>query len=201
MTTDLSNFSTSIGICFYNCGSFNKSDHSSIQYTTLPNSTQDLDEFMCGHFNRTGTLCGRCKDNHYPLAHSFDMNCVECPNGQSNWWKYVLVVYLPLTIFYFIVLFFRINVTSSNLHGFVFYSQGIVMPLLARLLLLNALNSFLETIMRYIGSLYTIWNLDFLRIIKLDICLHLDTLQTLALDVAVGMYSIKVLSETWFTTT
>ncbi len=45
--------------------------------------------------NRTGTLCGKCQDNHY-LDYSFDMNCVECPNAKYNWWKYILVAFLLL---------------------------------------------------------------------------------------------------------
>ena len=80
-------------------------------YTILPRSLSELDTFMCGEeFNRTGTLCGKCKDDHYPLVYSFDMNCIRCPNGKANWWKYVLAAYFPLTIFYLVVLLFKINV-------------------------------------------------------------------------------------------
>ena len=61
-----------------------------------------------------------------PLVYSFDMNCVECPSGKSNWWRFVLVAFLPLTVFYFVILLFKINVTSSHLHGFVYFSQGAV---------------------------------------------------------------------------
>jgi len=84
-------------------------------YTTLPKFATELNEFTCGgKLNRNGTLCGKCKEGHYPLAHSFNMSCVRCPNGKSNWWKYVLAAYLPLTVFYFVVLFFRINITLKN---------------------------------------------------------------------------------------
>ena len=114
VTVDQSSYSTYIGQCLYYHGIYGYS-------VTLPNTPHDLEEFMCGkHFNRTGTLCGKCKDGHYPLAYSFDMNCVECPNGKSNWWKFVLAAFLPLTIFYFIVVLFKINITSSHLQGFVF---------------------------------------------------------------------------------
>ena len=36
------------------------------------------------------------------------MECVRCPNRKSTWWKFVLA------IFYFIILFFNINVVSSQ---------------------------------------------------------------------------------------
>ena len=159
-TVNQSNFLNELGSCFYNCGNFDKSNPSNIQYITLPNTTDYLDEFMCGkHFNRTGTLCGRCIKNYYPPAYSFDMNCVECPNGKSNWWKFMLAAFLPLTVFYFVVLFFQINITSSSLHSFVFYCQGLAISPMARLALLNTINkSFIEDTVRFFGSL--IWHLE-----------------------------------------
>ena len=157
-----------------------------------------LTEIQCGAFNRTGTLCGKCKDGHYPLAHSYDMNCVECPDGKSNWWKFVLAAFLPLTVFHFIVLFFKINVTSSHLHGFVLYSQGISFPAIARIVLLAfRKRRGIEMSLRYIGSFFGIWNLDFFRYIKLGICLPANTLLILALDIAVGMYPLLLMVLTY----
>ena len=130
--------------------------------TALPKNVTELTETVCGPFNRTGTLCGKCKDGHYPLAYSYDMNCVECPDGKSNWWKFVLAAFLPLTVFYFIILFFQINVTSSYLHGFVFCSQSVVYPQIGRVILLTVRNQHkTNTIVRLVGSLLGIWNLDF----------------------------------------
>ena len=50
-------------------------------------------------------MCGRCLSEHYPLAYSFDVNCVaDCSHlGEGT-------AYLPLTLFCFFVLFFEINV-------------------------------------------------------------------------------------------
>ena len=80
------------GSCIYN--TFVKN-----LYATLPSSLSELNETMCGKlFNRTGILCGKCKDGHYPQAYSFDMNCIQCPNGSANWWKYLLAAYLVLCI-------------------------------------------------------------------------------------------------------
>ena len=46
---------------------------------------------------------------------------------------------------------------------------------------------------KYIGSLYGIWNLDFFRTFDLGICLGTDTLQTLSLDIAVGIYPLLLM--------
>ena len=178
VTVDPLSYSTHTGHCLYGIARNNS------------NAVSD----MCKRFNRTGTLCGKCKDGHYPLAYSFDMNCVECPDGKSNWWKYVLATFLPLTIFYFIVVLFRINVTSSRLHGFVFFCQGLVLPALAREMLKGTSNhKNVHTSVRYIGSLFSLWNLDIFRPLKLDICLGTDTLQTLALELAVGVYPLLLI--------
>ena len=131
VTVDQSSYSTYIGHCFY------------ANY-----------ESMCDYFNMTGILCGNCKDGHYPLAYSFDMNCVECPNGKSNWWKFALAAFLPLTFFYFIVVLFKINITSSHLQGFVFFCQGSVMPALARAMLMNT--SFNKKIQQNCYEVYRI---------------------------------------------
>ena len=106
----------------------------------------------------------------------------------------MLSAFLPLTIFYFIVVFFKINTTSSHLHGFIYYSQAISMPALARTttLYLKHHSNYL-TVWKYVGSLYGIWNLDFFRTFDIGICLGTDTLQTLSLDIAVGIYPLLLM--------
>ena len=56
--------------------------------------------------------------------HSQTIYCVECSNGNNNWWKFILTGFLPLTLFYFIMLF-NINITSSQLRGVALFSQVI----------------------------------------------------------------------------
>lgn len=166
------------------CATFNKDENSSIEagpcvfnagntylpkrnksymhnYLSLPMNLTELNEFMCSRlFNRKGTLCGKCKDGYYPLAYSFDMNCVKCPNSKSNWWKFLMVAFLPLTIFYFIVLLCRVNVTSSNLYGFVWYSQMVYTPRLARIFIITLRNEkHFQTAVRYMGLPYG-WDLE-----------------------------------------
>ena len=153
---------------------------------------------MC-NMHRTGTLCGKCQDGYYPLAYSYDMKCVQCPNAKSNWWKFVLAAFLPLTVFCFIILFFKINVASSRFQGFLFYSQVISMPAMVRVfLLLGVYKSKSDAIaahvaVRCLAAFYGIWNLDFFRSVDFGICLGTDTLQTLALDLIVGVYPLLLI--------
>ena len=167
--------------------------------TILPRSLSELDTFMCGEeFNRTGTLCGKCKDDHYPLVYSFDMNCIRCPNGKANWWKYVLAAYFPLTIFYLVVLLFKINVASSSLYPFVIYAQAVSIPINGRIVLMFLKHQkTAQSATRWMVMLYGVWNLDFFRSFNLGICLGIDTIQALALELAVGVYPLLLLLATY----
>ena len=187
VTFDKAQTLTQLGQCVYR------------HYISLPSNVSELDDVMCGPFNRTGMLCGKCKDGYYPLVNSLDVNCVQCPNGWSNLWKFVMVAFLPLTAFYFIILLFRVNATSSQLHGFINCCQGMALPSLLRAALLFASNKKGgELLVRIVGVLYGIWNLDILRSVDLGICLPVDTLTALALDVAVGVYPLLLILITYF---
>ena len=165
----------------------------------LPRNLEELTDNQCGGFNRTGTLCGRCKNGLSPLAYSFDMNCVECSNSKSNWWKYLLVAYLPLTLFYFLILCLNVNIISSVLFGFVCCCQIIAIPAVIRQVIVSTkLQPSVQMAIRVLSSFYGVWNLDFFRSLNLKICLGTDTLQTLSLDIAVGVYPILLIVLTYF---
>ena len=87
-----------VGHCIENCDN----GYIKSEYLPLPNNVFQLNQFMCEEkWNRTGRLCGRCLPGHSPLAYSYDMRCVKCPEGNRNIWKYILVAFGPSTIFYF----------------------------------------------------------------------------------------------------
>ena len=203
---------TNVSLLNNNCFTYNKDKHvtevgrcifTSINgnspYTVLSRSLSELDDFMCGKlFNRTGTLCGKCKDGNYPLVYSFDMNCIQCPNGKANWWKYLLAAYLPLTIFYLVVLLFKINVVSSSLYPFVIYAQAVSIPINGRIALMFLKNQQTSQMaVRWVEMLYGIWSLDFFRSFHLEICLGIDTIQALFLELAVGIYPLSLLLVTY----
>ena len=163
-------------------------------YYRLPRGISELNQVMCGeHFNRTGTLCGKCADGIYPLVYSYEMTCMPCPNGKSNWWKFMLAAFLPLTVFYFVALFLKINITSSHLFGFVCAVQSLSHPELVRLsfIVFHTRPSVLLGL-RILAALCGIWNLDFFRS-TYKICLGTDTLQTMALELAIGVYPLLLM--------
>ena len=197
VTYDEDNQSTYLGACFYNCGFY---DH---VYMKLPESPQRLvNNSVCTDFHRTGILCGDCEDGHSPLVFSYSLSCVKCPDGHKNWWRFILVAFVPLTFFYFFVVLFNINVTSSRLHGVVWFSQALSMPALVRLIMINLVrhgDQWLVTTAKVFLLFCSFWNLDLLRSIIPDICLSVTTLQALALEYLIALYPFALILVSYFT--
>ena len=92
--------------------------------------------------------------------------------------------------------------TSSHLHGVVFFSQLISMPQYVRVLLL-VLQSHdrptLNTIARITLPFYSMWNLDVLYSVLPHICLNVNTLQSLALEYAIALYPLLLIFVSYVT--
>ena len=157
-------------------------------HNKLPQKSEALlNKSVCTSFHRTGLLCGDCEEGYSPFVLSYNFSCVKCPDGHKNWWKFILVGFVPLTFFYFFVVIFNINMTSSRLHGVVWFSQVITMPQFIRLLM-SELNPHLLIAAKTFTMFYSFWNLDLFRSVLPDICLNVTTLQALALDYFLALY-------------
>ena len=163
----------------------------------LPPSVHQLDYVMCGYYNKTGTLCGQCLPDHYPLAYSFNMTCIPCPHVHWNWFRYIMAAYLPLTAFCIVMLFFKVNITSSHLFAVVYFCQAITIPIVVRGMFAYLLvESPSAMLLKVLISFYSIWNLDFFRPFYSDLCLGIGILPTLALDYVVAVYPLLLMALT-----
>ena len=201
VTFDKENQSTFIGLCFYNCQSHHSRKRNHLVMTPLPKRAEMLlNRSICNDFNRAGLLCGDCEDGYSPFVLSYNLSCVKCPDGRKNWWKFVIAGFLPLTFFYFFVTFFNINVTTSRLHGVVWFSQTLSIPALIRLMMLGIHNIYpqLKTTTKIFTIFYSFWNLDFFRSIIPNICLNVTTLQALALDYLIALYPFVLIVISYF---
>ena len=187
-----------VGCCLYNSGTEKeeRTQHRSL-YTSFHLNASDLNNAACGRFERNGTLCGRCRVGYYPQAYSYNFTCIECSNICWNRVRYIMAVYLPLTVFYFIILFFKINVTSSFLLAIVSFCQGIASPLLVRMILMYRFEPSVIILAKSAFSLYGIWNLDFFRPFYSDICLGIGVLPTLALEYVIAFYPFLLMIITY----
>ena len=100
VTYDVDTNRTYAGACIENCWNYRA-------YHPLPSNVTQLNEQMCGKWNRDGRLCGKCRENYYPLVYSFNMACMNCTEANANVLKFICTAFVPLTLFYFIVLFFQ----------------------------------------------------------------------------------------------
>ena len=163
-------------------------------YHEVPTNTSQLNEAMCGRFNRKGRLCGECKESYSPLVYStYKISCKKCSEEESkqNILKFIVVVLIPLTAFYMVVVLFKFNANSPKLHGFILYAQLISAPFVIRILLANAYN--MTTGVKVLATLYGIWNLDFFRTLYPDMCLRLTTLQVIFLDYIIAIYPLLLM--------
>ena len=184
VTYDKYSRSTYLGLCFNNWNNRN----TRTVHEELPTNPEMLS--VCEDFNRAGLLCGDCEEGYSPFVLSYNLSCVKCPDGHKNWWKFILVGFVPLTFFFFFVVIFNINVTTSYLHSVVWFSQALAMPVLVRFLIFAVHNqqpNFLKIVKVFV-LFYSFWNLDILRSVLPDICLNVTTLQALALDYLVAIY-------------
>ena len=163
-------------------------------YHVLPRNASQLDDIMCKPLNRTGILCGKCLPDHYPLAYSFNLTCILCPHVCWNWFRYIMAAYLPLTLFYLVILFFKINTTSSHLFTMIYCCQALALPDFIRSILDEIAGDTNLVAVKFYFSIYGIWNLDFFRPFYSDLCLGIGILPTLALDYVIAVYPLLLIT-------
>ena len=158
--------------------------------------------------NRQGQMCGKCKDNHSPSPYSYQLKCADCSYYKYNWLKYLMMAYAPLTVFFFVVIIFRISALTASMNAFIFFCQIISCP---------AVMSFLSTFVyfsdkhpvdhdiniismaEFLITVYGMWNLDFLRMVYKPFCLHpnMSIIQIMCLEYAVAVYPLLLILLTY----
>lgn len=167
----------------------------------LPNSTNNivmkLDHLLCIPYDRTGTLCGRCRKGYAVAINSRYYNCVNCSNWLSKygWLMLILTEYVPSTLLFSAVLFFDINLHSGTISSIVLYFQ-----------IFNSLNIYSDNdidqlsgsdgLLKAIQFLYNIWNLEFLGMLLPPYCInqYFNTMDVLLVKYSSAFYAIILFS-------
>ena len=184
MTYSFKSNQSLVGQCLYGC---NRPGGFSFFFIPV-NSTSEINDFMCGTFNRRGQLCGSCNPGHAPSVYSYNPSCVNCTN--TNWTKYFAVSLLPVTVFFIFVIIFRVSATSPKLNGFILCIQIILSPHNSRVIASTSFNR--NNLYFYLASLFGIWNLDFFRMVYAPFCLqpHTNSLHVISLDYLIAIYPL-----------
>lgn len=179
------------GECSY-CASIAKK-----QYLLLPRNVSALNDSLCGKLNRSGVLCGKCEKGYGPVVNSDSFECRNCSARETkyHWAFYLLTEFLTITIFFFIIVFFNIGVTSAPANAFIFFAQVLTTTLKIDgdgEILLPSTVSVLKDV--YTVP-YDIWNLNFFRPVMPKFCLspHISTLQMLTLGYITAAYPLLLI--------
>ena len=185
---------TAVGSCLYLCTRRETTKCRSFNMLQQNTTVGKLNGQMCSEYDRTGQLCAKCNSGYGLPVYAYTLSCVNCTDTswQYGALKYFAVAYLPLTVFYILVILFKISVTSGSTVSYVLTCQIVSIPLLLRVIVKKGSN-------RYALSFFTFWNLDFARS-YLPFCIHekVSALQILALDYLVGFYPLFLILLTYF---
>ena len=166
-------------------------------------------KWFCFHLHRKGQLCGECEENYTLPVYSYYLGCVKCESYKNGWIKFAAAAFLPLTLFYIIVITFRISVTSPTLNAFVMVNQVLAIPPVIRQLYTSSLESdalisthyirYATHFTDFIIAVVAIWNLDFFRSFYGPICLYpdLNYQQVLLFEYAIGLYPLFLIVFTY----
>ena len=78
---------------------------------------------MCGPMNRKDSLCRNCVDGFGPSVTSVQYQCSNCTRVWYGIPLYLLLEFVPVTIFYSMIVMFRLHLTSAPMTCFIMYSQ------------------------------------------------------------------------------
>ena len=87
------------------------------------------------------------------------------------------------------------KLSSIELHAFVHFSRTVASPIQLRIVAVSVsyMSPVVSMATKLMGTAYGIWNLDFFRGMMPGVCLHLTTLQVLALDYLIAIYPMLLM--------
>ena len=140
-------------------------------FVQLPVNVSILNNYMCEPLNRRGRVCSECMDGFGPEVTSAGFN-IKCSNCTDVWYGiplYLVLEIVPVTIFYLVILIFRINITSAPMTCYIMYSQLVALWWslafdgedyhVSRQMF--KLNQHTELFRKVIFAMYDTWNLRF----------------------------------------
>ena len=164
------------------------------KFITLPRSRDKLNDFLCSG-NRTGVLCGRCKPTYAPVINSDKYPCVQCNSSSAaNILKYIGTEYVPLTVFFLVIIICNVRLTTGPANAFIVFGQVISSTFdLNNGITTNPTTS--DTFNTAYKLIYGIFNLDFFSKLLEPFCIgeKLDTLLIVSLSYIVALYPLLMI--------
>ena len=171
----------------------------------LPNSTDQLNDRLCGGGNRQGVLCGECRDGYAVAVNSPTYQCVPCSINSTtagefvkNLFAYVALTYLPIIIIFFVIIFFNVKLASSAAAGFLLYAQTVSSGYfdITGYSVIGANTSAPKVVQSIYSTVYGVFNLESFAIFLSPFCLNeqFTTLHVLCLDYFIAVFPLVVIA-------
>ena len=136
-------------------------------FIALPDNLTELNDYICGPLNKKGLVCSECVDGFSPAITSFGYQCSNCTGAWYGIPLFLFLEFVPITIFYLIIIVCGFSVTCAPMTSFVLYCQTAAHLFTVFTTLTNVIeNEYGNGILYFIKlvtSFYGIWNLDFFR--------------------------------------
>ena len=173
----------------------------------LPRNLSHLNDYMCGPLNRKGIVCSECANGFGPSVTSLGYQCANCTDVWYGVPLFLFLGFVPITVFYLIILVFHISIISAPMPCFIMYAQVITVMLnlishgdyLARELIFSAESGKVRTEMKIIHTFYGIFNLDFFHLLIPPICISpkLKSMHLACFDYILTLYPLLLILLTW----
>ena len=172
----------------------------------LPENESDLDHVMCGPFNREGLLCSRCRPGYGIAVYSIGYPCAECGSSSGLFvFLYLLLELAPITVFYVIVVVFRVRATTPPLAGLVFFSHAILNTVRFRIFIYTILTfstpKHISVAWQLLTFFCSIWSLEFFRVWVPPFCIsqHLTNVHAVLLEYLSAFYPLVLVFVSFVT--
>ena len=177
-------------------------NHTNRILSELPSDPGQLNDVMCGPYNRRGLLCGQCISGYGPGVNHFNLKCANCSNIPTVLavGLYLLVESVPSTLFFICVIIFHINITAGPLLGYVIFCQAftlycqIYVP--TYVYIVSHVSAPLKVLFQISLTLSAFWNLNFLKPVIPPFCISdkLTGIHTLLLSFVAVIYPILLIT-------
>ena len=178
-----------VGKCPFSFNSTNR------MFAEMPSNASQLDEVMCGPYNRRGLLCGEYKDGYGPAVYSFDQKCANCSHLRSEYAipLYLLLQFLQTMLIFVCLVAFHFNIISGPLLGYVIFCLASVTykEYVYAYIKSNA-SSSLGVFFRFSFVLSHVWDLQLFKAILPPFCISdkLNSIHIHMLNLILAIYSL-----------
>lgn len=164
-------------------------------------TVSELNDFTCSPLHREGTYCEKCIEERGPSIFTQELRCFKCTVQYSGWALYLSLEFIPLTVFFLVIIITGISPTSAYMNSFVLLSQ-----LVSLIFTYGNQGQFIppfgmayRVLIRTLQSCYGIWNLDFFRHLLKGFCVspNLSNLQVFLFQCASAFYPLCLLFVGW----